>query len=304
VLFVKYLIDYVKLRIQSISQGTTQDNLSVEKLLSIRFDVPDFENQRQIATILSTYDDLIENNTRRIAILEDMAQAIYREWFVYFRCPGHENMPVVDSGLGPIPEGWRWVELRELAEEIRRSVDPSTLDSDTPYFGLEHLPEHSIAIASWGKASDAGSRKYRFESGEILFGKIRPYFHKVGIPPVAGICSTDAIVIRPRTPQQAALVLAVVSSDRVVQQAVQTSQGTKMPRANWAVMERYLVALPNDDALLARFADHMSTTVSLLHDLVMTNRNLRATRDLLVPRLISGEVDVSSLDIDVGNAAA
>ena len=68
--------------------------------------VPPLPTQRKIASILSAYDDLIENNTRRIAILEEMAQAIYREWFVNFRFPGHENVKLVDSPLGQIPEGW------------------------------------------------------------------------------------------------------------------------------------------------------------------------------------------------------
>jgi type I restriction enzyme, S subunit len=230
-------------------------------------------------------------------LLEQMAQAIYREWFVEFRYPGHRDVSLVDSEPRPIPEGWRWVEMRELAYEVRRGVDPDSLDPETPYFGLEHMPERSIAISAWGKAADAGSRKYRFEPGEIIFGKIRPYFHKVGIPPVPGICSTDVIVIHPRERRLAGLVLAVVSSDPFVQHAVQTSQGTKMPRANWAVLERYPVAVPGD-ALLAGFDQHMSDTVSLIHALVMANRNLRITRDLLLPRLVSGEIDVSKLNLD------
>ena len=101
--YVKYYIDFIKLQMQNISRGTTQDNLSVEKLLSFEFLSPPLNTQRKIAAVLSTYDDLIENNTHRIAILEEIARIIYREWFVEFRFPGHEQVKMVESELGLIP---------------------------------------------------------------------------------------------------------------------------------------------------------------------------------------------------------
>ena len=172
--------------------GSAQPNLGARDVARFAIHVPPLPTQRKIAAILSAYDDLIENNNRRIKLLEEMAQRIYREWFVDFRYPGHDNASFVDSPHGPIPIGWSWHELRELADEIRVGVEPEALDPSMPYVGLEHMPERSIAIADWGSAADAGSRKFQFELGDILFGKIRPYFHKVAAPPVAGICSTDA----------------------------------------------------------------------------------------------------------------
>jgi type I restriction enzyme S subunit len=100
--YVKYCLDTFRLQMQSISQGTTQDNMSLEKLLSIGFPAPDLESQRKIAGILSAYDDLIENNKRRIALLENMAEEIYREWFVRFRFPGWREAEF-EKG---IPKGW------------------------------------------------------------------------------------------------------------------------------------------------------------------------------------------------------
>jgi len=101
--FVKYYIDTIKLQMQSVSRGTTQDNLSLDKLLTFDFRVPPPPMQRRIASILSAYDELIENNQRRIRILEAMACALYREWFVHFRFPGHEKVPRISSSFGPIP---------------------------------------------------------------------------------------------------------------------------------------------------------------------------------------------------------
>ncbi len=128
--FVKYAIDTMKLRMQSISRGTTQDNLSLDKLLTFDFLTPPLPTQRKIAAILSAYDDLIENNTRRIAILEEMARLLYREWFVHFRFPGHEQVAMVDSELGPIPEGWEVVKLGSIAdnEDMQRLLEEAELD--------------------------------------------------------------------------------------------------------------------------------------------------------------------------------
>jgi type I restriction enzyme S subunit len=162
---------------------------------SLKFQLQEKKTQRKIASILSAYDDLIENNTRRIAILEEMSQRLYKEWFVNFKFPGHETAKFVDSPLGMIPEGWRVKELGSICKEIRRTINPSLIDHDTPYIGLEHLPRKSITLNNWGTAKDVQSSKLLFKKGEILFGKIRPYFHKVGVAPFDGVCSTDAIVI-------------------------------------------------------------------------------------------------------------
>ena len=114
--FVKYYIEILKLRMQNVSHGATQDNLSVDKLLSFDFLVPPLPIQRRIAGILSAYDDLIENSQRRIKILESMARGLYREWFVHFRFPGHESVPRVKSPLGEIPEGWEICSLGEFVQ--------------------------------------------------------------------------------------------------------------------------------------------------------------------------------------------
>ena len=98
---------------QNVSKGTTQDNLSLDKLLSFQILTPPLDSQKKIASILSAYDDLIENNLKRIKILEEMAQMIYREWFVNFRFPGHEKVKMVKSELGMIPEGW---EVKKLGD--------------------------------------------------------------------------------------------------------------------------------------------------------------------------------------------
>jgi len=141
------------------------------------------------------------------------------------------------------------------------------------------------------------STKLCFQKGDILFGKIRPYFHKVAVAPVDGVCSSDTIVIRPTKPEYYYLVLCCVSSDEFVAYSVQTSSpGTKMPRANWELMRAFPIAIPSA-SLLKRFNDVIGNLMDLICHLVLSTRTLRLTRDLLLPRLISGELDVSDIAI-------
>jgi len=273
--------------------GTAQPKLTQANLRAIKLRLPPLPTQRNIASILSAYDDLIENNTRRIRILEEMARLLYSEWFVRFRFPRYERVKMKNG----VPEGWEKKSLGEIAQEVRRSVSPTELDPETPYFGLEHLPRKSIALSDWGVAKQVQSTKLAFKKGEILFGKIRPYFHKVGVAPVDGVCSSDTIVISAKAPEYYSLILACVSSEEFVTHATQTSQGTKMPRANWDVLTKYLVAVP-PSPLLVQFDTFMRDAVAQIQNLVFRNRNLRQTRDLLLPRLVSGEVDVSEVSTD------
>jgi type I restriction enzyme S subunit len=278
----------------ALTSGVPHINLAI--LREFLLELPCLSCQGKVAAILSAYDDLIDNNTRRIAIVESMARLLYEHWFVRFRFPGHEHARFRDSPLGAIPEGWQWVTLRDIARDERRAVSPEAVEADVPYVGLEHIPRRSIALQEWGRAGDVQSTKLRFEVGNILFGKIRPYFHKVCVAPISGICSSDAIVIHPLDTSFFGLVLSCVSSDAFVAHATQTSQGTKMPRANWDVLLNYPVPMPPAD-LLATFNEFVRDIVALVQNLVLSNRALRGARDLLLPRLISGEIDVSDLGI-------
>jgi type I restriction enzyme S subunit len=287
--FVKYLFDAtIKRRAQQFSQGATQDNLSQEKLLSLEFNVPRVDEQIRIADTLSTYDDLIKNNRRRMALLEDSARLLYNEWFVRLRFPGYEHTRVVDG----VPEGWEQKMLSDLCREIRELVLPETLEPDTPYIGLEHMPRRSIALSDWGKVEQVTSSKSRFRAGEILFGKIRPYFHKVGVAFVDGVASSDAIVIRPVDEKLHGLVLMTVSSDEFVAvTAQQMREGSKMPRADWKQMRAYSVPLP-PSGLLSTFDDVIQPIIAQLKSLTFANQKLRTVRDLLLPRLMNGEIAV------------
>jgi len=242
--------------------------------------------QQRIAELLSAYDDLIENNRRRMALLEEAARQLYREWFVRLRFPGHEHTRITDG----VPAGWKRKVLGDVCEEVREIVSPGSIDPDTPYIGLEYIPRRSISLNEWGRVEQVTSSKLRFREGEILFGKIRPYFHKVGVAFVDGVASSDAIVIRPLDLKVHGLVLMTVSSDPFVAVTAQTMrEGSKMPRADWKQMQEYPVALP-PHGLLGTFASQIQSIVEQLKTFSFANQRLRAARDLFLPRLMSGEI--------------
>ena len=299
--FVYYLLKTMSDILHNIAGGVATPIVNKSTFANLEVCVPPLPTQHKIAAILSTYDNLIENNTRRIKILEDMAQILYQEWFVHYRFPRHENVPMVKSEFGPIPQGWGVGKIEDLAESIRRNVKPRDVKQETPYFGLEHLPRKSIALSNWDSVDSINSAKLRFKKGEILFGKIRPYFHKVGVAPLDGICSSDTIVIRSKVTEYFAITLSYVSSEHFIKYATTTSQGSKMPRADWKVLSKYSVVLPPLE-ILQQFNNLIKDMVANIHNLIFANRKLHQTRDLLLPKLISGEIDVSGLDIDRDNA--
>jgi type I restriction enzyme S subunit len=284
------------LALERYDVGASNPTLNRNHLHELDVRVPFPVVQERIASILSAYDDLIENNTRRIAILEEMARRIFEEWFVHFRAPGCEGLPMIDSPFGPIPKGWEVKHLGQLADDIRDPADPRALDSGTAYVGLEHIPRRSTTFVEWGEAGDVSSLKLRFRCGDILFGKIRPYFHKCAVVPVEGVASSDAIVIRPRPREVRAFAASVVSSDTFVAHAVQTSNGTKMPRADWKVLRQFPVPTPQ---IARQYEMAVWPMIELGMAVSAQNRNLRAQRDLLLPKLISGEIDLSAAPLQL-----
>jgi type I restriction enzyme S subunit len=268
--------------------GSTIKHFPREKLVQLVIEFPQLSVQQRIAETLSAYDDLIENNRRRMALLEESARLLYREWFVRLRFPGHENTRIVNG----VPVGWRKLTLGHICTDNREMVSPESLEPDTPYIGLEHMPRRSISLSDWGIAEQVTSSKLCFNTGDILFGKIRPYFHKVGIAFTDGVVSSDAFVIRPTTENLKSFVLMTVSSDDFVADTSQSmKEGAKMPRADWKQMIQFPVMVP-PSGLLEDFSETIEAITEQLSNLCFQNQKLRSARDLLLPKLMSGEIEV------------
>ena len=289
--FLGYLIRYHEPLITLLGKGSTnQIELSTSDLKIIKLKIPNSKvTQYKIAETLSAYDDLIENNLQRINRLERQVQLIYEEWFVHMRFPNHENTKInKETGL---PEGWITKELEDIVDLIKAPIHPNTISMDTPYIGLEHIPRKSICLSTWETAKKVDSLKYQYTQGDILFGKIRPYFHKVGIALNSGITSTDTIVLRSKNHCIKGIALNTVFSKHFVDTATQSSNGTKMPRANWQVLKKYPIIIPTEE-LLKKYNYIFDSIIRMLEILVKQNKLLEEARDILLPRLMTGIIEL------------
>ena len=275
-----------KISSRNSSSGVPHINLSV--LRSFKVPVPPLTQQTRIADILSTYDDLIENNRRRIGLLEQTARMLYREWFIHLRFPGHEHAKITNG----LPEGWERLKLVDVVDLVKDNVLPANFAEDEIHIGLEHIPRRSFTLADWEPAEDLASGKTRFAEGDILFCKIRPYFHKVGFALRSGLASSDAIVWRVKDPSDWPMVVCATSSDHFVAVASKTvKEGSKMPRADLKVLHGYALLKP-PEGLLGIFNDTILPITQQCKALALANRALAEARDLLLPRLMNGEIAV------------
>ena len=279
-LMVRYL--------ESMNNGGAVPLLNLGIIRKVPVPLPPIETQVKIADALSAYDDLIENNRRRIALLEEAARLLYREWFVHFRFPGHEHVKIIDG----LPEGWEQRVLDDVVGVVKDTVKPSDFGDNDVHIGLEHIPRRSFTLSDWESVEDLASAKARFREGDILFCKIRPYFHKVGFTLRDGLVSSDALVWRVTDTEDWPLVVCATSSDYFVAVASKTvREGSKMPRADWKVLQGYSIPKP-PVRLLSAFNDTVDPITALCKSLSLQNQALARARDLLLPRLMSGEMVV------------
>lgn len=268
-------------------KGASQQFVSLTQLRNLQIPIRDNSIMKKITEILSVYDDLIGNNQNQIKLLEEAVMRFYKEWFVNLRFPGYETAKSVDE----LPEGWRKATFSDLCQLVKDGCSSKDISKGTPYIGLEHIPRRSMCLNEWGNSSEVSSNKYRYKEYDVLFGKIRPYFHKVGFAINEGVCSTDAMVFRANE-NMFELLLTTAFSDEFVKHSYATCrEGSKMPRADWNEMRIYPVLLPADDVLIA-FNNAIRQYVDLISIKYKQNHILIEARDKLLTKLMSGEIEV------------
>jgi type I restriction enzyme, S subunit len=309
--FLKYYIQSAKWRdwTEGSGVGSVRVRIYYRELARMPVTLPPVDEQRAIADIMGTLDNKIELNRRMNETLEAMERTLFKSWFVDFdpvrakaegRDPGLPK-PLADlfpdsfedSELGEIPKGWTVGTLNDVADHPRRGIRPSEMEPTTPYIALEHMPKRCIALSEWSAADGVESNKFKFKKGEILFGKLRPYFHKVGVAPLDGVCSTDIVVVAPRAEEWFGFVLGHISSDTFVEHTNAGSTGTKMPRTSWSEMARYPMVVPPESVAKA-FTFHARPVANHIIASIHESRTLATLRDTLLPKLISGKLRVQN----------
>lgn len=292
------------------ASGRQRVNNDLFNLMTIQ--IPkSLETQEKIAQILSNYDDLIENNNKRIEILEQQAKTIYDEWFVKFKFSGHKNIELVDSEFGKIPEGW---EVKTF-DEILLSLE----SGKRPKGGVGDL---NSGVVSIGAENVTGLGKYNFSKNKFIsesfFNNMKQgiikqkdiLIYKDGAHigrktmfrdnfPYAKCCINEHIfILRTKQIELQNYLFFWISLPKITQDIVNLNTNSAQPGINQPKVKSLKILIPNSN-LLNKFDLIAESILEQIFNLANKNQNLRKTRDLLLPRLISGELDTKDLNINL-----
>lgn len=271
--------------------GATMPNLNTSILRSVPVRYPESrEAQLEVVNTLFAYDELIENNTRRITILETMAQNFYREWFVNFRFPGHEQSQWQDTPQGKIPAGWEVKKLSEIAAVNPESITNKNAPEIIYYVDISSVNTGSIEEIKPMDFTEAPSRARRIvRHGDIIWATVRPnrkQFSYIANPVENTIVSTGFAVLRAgKVP--ASFLYQATTTDSFTAYLVNHATGAAYPAVNASVFENAEILVPDKD-LLGKFDDLVAITMKQIEVLKKKNKNLKQQRDILLPKLISG----------------
>ncbi len=308
--FLYYSLMNERPRLVEQAQGAAQQNLSQATIRQFALRVPGISTQRRIAGILTAIDDLTENNLRRVEVLEEMARAIYREWFVHFRYPGHENVPLVDSPLGPIPKGWRTStcgdELTALGGGTPSKKEAAYWEGgDIPWFTPSDLtksrwrytaePEMSITAEGLTRSSAR-----LFPAGSVLMTS-RATLGVLAIATLDATTNQGFIVIPPDERWSSGFILEWLAAH--AEDLASIATGATFKEITKGAFKRVPFLVPEQRVLDAHGA--LTGPLELqIQAFEKQTRNLANLRDLLLPNLVTGQIDVSDLDLDALNEPA
>lgn len=251
--------------------GSTVKHTSPSRILDFVARVPPISAQQAIAEVLGALDDKIAANERIVLLADELMRCRYAA------LPGDSRV------------------LGEVAAQVRDQLAPDAVDPQTKYVGLEHLPRRRAWAADSGRAADVTSAKSSFLPKDVLFGKLRPYFHKVVSAGTPGICSTDILVIRAKDSRLSGLILAAVSSDETIARVSAATEGTRMPRTNWKDLSATSVRWPSEEKA-RNFSVEVQDLSESMHQVVAESAQLARTRDELLPLLMSGKLRVQDVE--------
>lgn len=302
--FLYYFLHNAKL--SRYAGGAAQPLVTQTVLKQVTVDVPPLPMQRRIVAILSAYDDLIENNLRRIKILEEMAHALYREWFVHFHFPGNEKVQMLESPMGPIPRGWKVSRLDEVSRSVQDGDWIETKDQGGNDYRL-------LQISNIGVGEFIETGNYRFITqeafdrlhcteitpGDILVARMPTPIGRAWLATTMAwrmITAVDVAIIRMEPDVLNPIFLAqawneLFNLQRIAAQASGTTR-LRITRRELAALEFVIPPILFQD----RFVALIEPKLNLAMVLRTKNDNLGQTRDLLLPRLISGSVQLGNLE--------
>ena len=282
--------EYYRPYFKQYCTGSAQPQLPIKNFSQIYLNVPDIKTQHRIADILSVYDDLIENNQRQIKLLEEAAQRLYKEWFVNLRFPGHENTKIVDG----VPEGWQWCKVRDVADINSSSLPKNYKEDFIDYVDLGSVRCGHIETRTRYNLNEAPGRAKRCaKDGDIIWGMVRPNLKAYALvtnPKETDVFSTGFAVLSAKKVPYSYLYCAV-TQEEFVGYLVNATNGAAYPAVKPVHFEVADILKP-DDKVLEQFHSVADSIYRKKEALENQNHNLRESRDLILPKLMSGEVEV------------
>lgn len=268
--------------------AANQANVSPSDIENIKWNFPALPTQQKIASILSAYDDLIQNYKKQIQALQTAASELYKEWFVRFRFPGYQNTKFENG----IPEGWKVARLKDIAKDVGKTITKNEINYEKDvYIPIDCIPNHNMALTEVSDIENAESSLQRFESGDILFGAMRVYFHKVILAPMQGVTRKTCFVIHAKKDIFHNYLYSLLFSNTTINYANTISVGATMPYVRWNDFIRMQCLFPSEKIL-----NDYNKIISPIFKTIMNSykylSNLTQQRDLLLPRLMSGKLEV------------
>lgn len=266
---------------------TTRASLKNDDLLAMEITLPPLPTQQKIASVLSAYDDLIENNRRQIKLLEEAALKLYKEWFVKLNFPGHETTKIADG----VPDGWKEGILSDIAIDVGKTVNKKDRNQYKYYLPIDCLPKKSLSYTSYNSVDLAESSLSSFNSGDVVFGAMRPYFHKVVIARDLGLTRNTCFVINSENPEYYAYMVMLLFSEDTIKYATKISVGTTMPYVRWTDLQKMPIIIPSKQ-ISQNFGQLVIPYFEKSKKLALQIEQLQSARDKLLPKLMNGEIEV------------
>jgi type I restriction enzyme S subunit len=268
----------------------TMASLNQDIIRRIVLPFPKLERQREVTSILAAYDDLIENNRRRIGLLEEAAWLLYREWFVHFRFPGHEHVKIIDG----LPEGWLALTIGDVAETNAESYRAKELPEAINYIDISSVERGWIVSKTLISSSDApGRARRKARDGDVIWSNVRPNLRAYALildPEENDVFSTGFTVLSAREVPFTWLYMSV-TTESFVGHLVNHATGVGYPAVRPDDFERASVKVP-PGGVLELFHQAVEPNFRLILKLVQQNQKLAEARDILLPRLMNGEIAV------------
>jgi len=312
---------FYQARMEGDSDGSTIKHIYITRVDKMEVAVPPVDEQVEQLAVLGGIDDRIALLRETNATLEAIAQALFKSWFVDFdpvraKAEGRdpEGVPpevadlfpseFEDSELGEIPKGWRVGRLGDVLKQRVERTKPSSQTEQLPYVPIECISSKSVFLVESRPGVEAQSSLTLFREGDIVFGAMRPYFHKVCLAPFDGVTRTTAFVLSPIKPEMAMFALFQMFDDRTIEFATNHSEGSTIPYAKWAgSMENMSIVVPPDD-VAAAFGEIVDGLMRRGIQNTEQSQSLAELRDTLLPRLMSGKLRIPEIQEAIEEAAA